>query len=1762
MLGRLQTALQKLKTKRPALVFFAFLVLVGVAFIVHPTLAIDSKPTGEAGWFVSALSWIMLTIANIALQLTIFFLRFFIMLASYNNFIDVDVVQLGWIMVRDLANMFFVIALLVIAFGTILGLEEYEWKKNLVKLILSAIVINFSNLIAQLIIDVAHVFTITFLNAISATAGGNVINMLKLDQVTKLATGDTGSIELELFGASVLAMLFALMAAAAMGSYLVVMMVRVVALWGLIIMSPLAFVLGVLPKTKSYAEKWWSEFSKYVIVAPIMVFFLWLSFATLGLGNIAQQIQNTGISPANKLNQTGFEGQASIALVSSWENMANFFLAFVFMMYGIKATQETGVEGAGAISSAVDFSKSVAKYASGYAAARWAGGKAADLAKTAAKGIGSAAYDLTLANKVEMTGNWFKKQYAGLKDYRNAGPMLKMYKKGDRDVISADRLEKDEEGNLDLSEADKQRGWKLIKNDDGTYQREAQKGLTDFALDKNGQPVFRSWFQKSLYNSQKKLTQSRKALEKVENSAERRQEMIDKSIEAQPDYLLKSGFFGKKEINKDLDRLEMGMLEAMEERSSAKSGQFKAEGREIVLGNKRYKTEGKEGTIRNLVATVVPFAGSLNLESRFQNKNDTIAEQIASHEIAKESKDAQIKNLAAIAKNRMVQRSPRKEKDLINAKLKAELNLKAEDADFHKTEETMLSSIVQNSFGKFSDDMNKLKEIDKKKNQRYEELNKKKQNQLSDAEKAELAELKPGAEERVKQLAELHRKGSLSTEEEAEYARLQAQTDRFAELEARKERQLTQVERDELEKLKIAEKADEKQLSGLMGKKRRNQEEEERVQTLQSRKERLAELRNKDADTFTEAEEREYAGLNGRIAELDEKRATALSQEEKAQMVKLQAAQNRFVSLTAKSSNPELDEDEKLELHVLKDIGKVKEHLSHKKASEYSEEEKKEAAFLKQYDVDVASQALWEKMEKSGNPIARRIAAEKMGHTEGIKVERVEKAIEEAYTRGEHGQHEFEEEAVLHAQIGNSDNVIKQLEAEAKLRVMEGRALHLDHGHGHGGDHEHDDHGHEKKKGPTEAEKAAKLYSDFLKSQAITKIVSDTVSSEEKIKTDSVMEQEMQAGITANTNIAKLEQRKKTLQSQTAEAKKQLEEISSLAREVRAFEFERRKIQEKIDAATDDAARESAVADLKLLTEGEKQTRYTQNQEALTVAKKKMEEINEGDNAVKEERKKIEKQIEEIKTNTSNRSWAFAKAKAKEGESSRVLTMRQKNLLGEVEQMEVFNKRGIVVPSDAITELVENFEKQFSQMTYEMTVASMRDSLKAMHAIRKAGGDVEEADKATLAGLFKHAFNNGWVDDAIPAIMGDNELKGMAEEAFGWKDSVFDIKKINEVQSLFATGLDTKFAKVHAVVGDMLDTATSELNMGIDEFFSKWKSGGFSQEEIAKFKANNANVDQVLAGSKVEVEKRVDDYLKTNEDNQAQLQLLGNLRDAAINGNHPENGGHSQYHDVGGGRGMYIMMGAKAARNYVYADVNKMEVGKRVRLHTHAVADIDEDDGIATNYRINDLRIIRNGVQNANDRRGTNVRYDNQASSIGAMEDRTEYIAKDGFKAASYNEDGTLSKDNTAIASGAFLVNGTKNDGRTSARLKNLKRRNAAQMTNASDDEQRYLTASDAVQHVFAPQLIANPRDFLMGMASQSGVDQNDALNSGKMNMVLAMKDSSGKVRDVHVNNINTLIGMYNRGAFGTPVRQVNRYIPPSGAAQRANKQETTEGSG
>lgn len=75
----------------------------------------------------------------------------------------------AWKLIRDIANIFFIVLLVYTGFATVFGSEKISMKKVVPALIINAIIINFSLVATRTVIDISNVATRIFYNTISVT---------------------------------------------------------------------------------------------------------------------------------------------------------------------------------------------------------------------------------------------------------------------------------------------------------------------------------------------------------------------------------------------------------------------------------------------------------------------------------------------------------------------------------------------------------------------------------------------------------------------------------------------------------------------------------------------------------------------------------------------------------------------------------------------------------------------------------------------------------------------------------------------------------------------------------------------------------------------------------------------------------------------------------------------------------------------------------------------------------------------------------------------------------------------------------------------------------------------------------------------------------------------------------------------------------------------------------------------------------------------------------------------------------------------------------------------------------------------------------------------------------------------------------------------------------------------------------------------------------------------------------------------------------
>lgn len=208
------------------------------------------------------------------------------------------IVMDGWIFVRDFSNMFVVLGFVVVGIATILRIREYEAQKLLPKLIIVALLINFSLLICGIVIDGTNI-TMNFFFTGQNAVGGQTITAPLRNSVMDLgltATFDQYKNEPDIVKALQLATassLYAGIAAMLLIIYSVLFLFRQVALMCLVILSPLAFVASVFPRTNAIYNKWLTQFVQWAIIGIPSAFFLYL-------GGQMAVIYRTGMVGAGK----------------------------------------------------------------------------------------------------------------------------------------------------------------------------------------------------------------------------------------------------------------------------------------------------------------------------------------------------------------------------------------------------------------------------------------------------------------------------------------------------------------------------------------------------------------------------------------------------------------------------------------------------------------------------------------------------------------------------------------------------------------------------------------------------------------------------------------------------------------------------------------------------------------------------------------------------------------------------------------------------------------------------------------------------------------------------------------------------------------------------------------------------------------------------------------------------------------------------------------------------------------------------------------------------------------------------------------------------------------------------------------------------------------------------------------------------------------------------------------------------------------------
>ena len=190
----------------------------------------------------------------------------------------------AWSSFRNLANIGFVIMLLVVVFSQVtnLGISNYNIKKILPKLIITAVLVNFSYLILGVAIDLSHIIGNGIGSAIRTIAGESMSAEASAQAssiVSKIAGMVTGAgligggVAIATTGPALILPVVLVVITTVISVFFgfIMLTIRQAAIIMVIVLAPLAMVLYALPNTAAVTKKYISTLKALLMLYPMFV---------------------------------------------------------------------------------------------------------------------------------------------------------------------------------------------------------------------------------------------------------------------------------------------------------------------------------------------------------------------------------------------------------------------------------------------------------------------------------------------------------------------------------------------------------------------------------------------------------------------------------------------------------------------------------------------------------------------------------------------------------------------------------------------------------------------------------------------------------------------------------------------------------------------------------------------------------------------------------------------------------------------------------------------------------------------------------------------------------------------------------------------------------------------------------------------------------------------------------------------------------------------------------------------------------------------------------------------------------------------------------------------------------------------------------------------------------------------------------------------------------------------------------------------------
>ena len=248
-------------------------------------------------------------------------------------------IDVGWTALRDIANIIIIGLFVFIAVNIILGVKDFGDKKRVARVLIVAVLINFSLLFTKVIVDASNFTAYQFYSQMiegvekqtatiagyevgSSVIAGKFMQFLGLAGISDsqdklLKIGEDNRNAFYALGYGLLSLIFLLATAAVFlyGTFLIVS--RAVLIVILMLTSAVAFASWLIPQqyVQSGFSKWWESLLKAAFLAPIMIALLWITVA------VSEQIVKSGLAKGGTLGKLA-ENASNEANVTALLSMA------------------------------------------------------------------------------------------------------------------------------------------------------------------------------------------------------------------------------------------------------------------------------------------------------------------------------------------------------------------------------------------------------------------------------------------------------------------------------------------------------------------------------------------------------------------------------------------------------------------------------------------------------------------------------------------------------------------------------------------------------------------------------------------------------------------------------------------------------------------------------------------------------------------------------------------------------------------------------------------------------------------------------------------------------------------------------------------------------------------------------------------------------------------------------------------------------------------------------------------------------------------------------------------------------------------------------------------------------------------------------------------------------------------------------------------------------------------------------------------------